>query len=44
MRIATSIKIEPELWKEAKKRAIDNEQRISEYLESLIKNDLGGTR
>jgi len=40
MRKATSIKIDVEVWKHAKKRAIDLNMRISEYLESLIKKDM----
>lgn len=39
-RITTSIKINPELWKEVKKHCIDEDIEISEYLEQLIKKDL----
>jgi hypothetical protein len=39
-RKTTSLKINPELWKEVKKACIDKEIEISEYLESLIKKDL----
>jgi hypothetical protein len=35
-----SIRIEPDLWKEVKKRAIDLDMSISEYVENLIKKDL----
>ena len=40
VRKATSIKFHPELWKEAKKRAIDLDIQISQYLENLVKKDL----
>jgi len=36
----TSIKIDPELWKEAKKLAIDKNMTLSDFLESLIKKEL----
>jgi len=36
----TSIKIDPNLWKEVKKLCIDKDQDISNYLETLIKKDL----
>ena len=36
----TSIKIDPELWKEAKKLAIDKNMTLSEFLENLIKREL----
>lgn len=36
----TSIKIDPEVWKEAKHLAIDRGMTISELLESLIKKEL----
>ena len=39
-RKTTSLKIDPELWKKAKKRCIDKDTSISTYLESLIKQDL----
>ena len=39
-RTTTSIKINPELWKEVKKHCIDKDIDISEYLEQLIKKDL----
>ena len=37
-----SIKINPELWKEAKKKCIDDNTSYSEYVEELIKKDLKG--
>lgn len=40
-RKTTSIKIDPELWKKLKKHCIDKEMDISDYLEILIKRDLG---
>jgi hypothetical protein len=39
-RKTTSIKIDPELWKQVKKNCIDKEMDVSEYIESLIKKDL----
>ncbi|MEK6915387.1 MAG: hypothetical protein AABW89_02505 [Nanoarchaeota archaeon] len=36
----TSIKIEEDIWKEARKHCIDEDMEISLYLENLIKNDL----
>jgi predicted DNA binding CopG/RHH family protein len=35
-----SLKIDPELWKEAKKNCIDKGLQYSEYVEGLIKKDL----
>lgn len=35
-----SLKINPELWKEAKKRCIDKNLHYSDYIEGLIKKDL----
>ena len=40
MRVTKSLKIEPDVWKEAKKHAIDKDQELSEYVEGLIKKDL----
>jgi len=40
VRKTTSLKINPEIWKEVKKHCIDIEKEISEYLESIIKKDL----
>lgn len=39
-RKTTSIKINPELWKEVKKHCIDVEDDISDYIEGLIQKDL----
>lgn len=39
-RKTTSIKIDPQLWKQVKKKCIDEEMDISEYIETLIKKDL----
>ena len=39
-RKTTSLKIDPEIWKSAKKRCIDRDSSISEYIESLIEKDL----
>lgn len=36
-----SLKINPELWKEAKKKCIDKNLKYSDYVEGLIKKDLG---
>ena len=35
-----SLKINPELWKEAKKKCIDKNLQYSNYIEGLIKKDL----
>ena len=40
-RQTVSLKHDPELWKEAKKKCIDKNTSYSEYVESLIKKDLG---
>jgi hypothetical protein len=37
---ATSLKVDPELWKKVKKHCIDLEKDISEYIEDLVKADL----
>jgi hypothetical protein len=39
-REAISLKIDPQLWKEAKKHCIDKDVSYSEYVEGLIKKDL----
>ena len=39
-RVTKSLKINPETWKEAKKRAIDKDMQLSEYIEGLIEKDL----
>jgi predicted transcriptional regulator len=36
-RKTTSIKVDPELWKEFKKHAIDQDKDISEILEEMIR-------
>jgi predicted DNA-binding protein len=43
-RKTTSIKIDSELWKRVKKHCIDAEKDVSEYLEELIKKDLGSKK
>jgi hypothetical protein len=35
-RIATSIKVKPDVWKEAKKSAIDHDLELSELVEEAI--------
>lgn len=35
-----SLKINPELWKEAQKKCIDKDLKYSDYVEGLIKKDL----
>jgi hypothetical protein len=40
-RQTVSLKLDPELWREAKKKCIDKDLSYSEYVESLIKKDLG---
>jgi predicted DNA-binding protein len=37
IREKTSIKIKPEIWKEAKKQAIDEGKTVSELVEEAIK-------
>ncbi|MEM1946388.1 MAG: ribbon-helix-helix protein, CopG family [Candidatus Caldarchaeum sp.] len=37
----TSIKIDPEVWKEAKKHAIDKGETVSELIERLLREELG---
>ena len=36
-----SLKIDPKLWREAKKKCIDERIKYSDYVEELIKEDLG---
>ncbi|MCK4649706.1 hypothetical protein KAT36_00595 [Candidatus Pacearchaeota archaeon] len=38
-RVTTSIKVNPELWKEVKIYCIRSGREISDYLEELIKKD-----
>lgn len=39
-RKTTSLKIDIDLWKEVRKKCIDIESEISDYLENLIRKDL----
>ncbi len=39
-RVTTSLKVDPELWKDVKKHCIDLEKDISDYIEDLLKKDL----
>lgn len=41
-RKTTSLKIDEELWKKVKINCIQKEIDISDYIESLIKKNLGG--
>ena len=43
-RQATTIKIDPDLWKEARKYAIDKEITISSLVESLLQKELRGSK
>jgi len=36
-----SLKIDSQLWKDAKKKCIDKSTKYSDYVEGLIKKDLG---
>ena len=36
-----SLKIDPKLWREAKKKCIDERIKYSDYVEELIKENLG---
>ena len=40
LRKTTSIKIDPQLWKDVKKHCIDKDIDISEYIENLVRKDL----
>jgi hypothetical protein len=40
-RKTTSIKIDPDVWAEARKHCIDERMDVSEYIEELIKENLG---
>ena len=40
VRKTTSIKVDAELWKSVKKKCIDTDQDISDYIEELIRKDL----
>ena len=39
-RVTTSIKFDPELWKDVKIHCIKENKEISEYLEELVRKDL----
>jgi hypothetical protein len=39
-RKTTSLKVDEDLWKRVKKHCIDKDIDVSDYVESLIKNDL----
>lgn len=39
-RETTSIRIDPKVWKEAKKMAIDKDMGTGEFVENLIKKEL----
>ena len=39
IRKTTSIKIDPDVWKEARKYCIDNNMDVSVYIEKLIKKE-----
>jgi len=39
----TTIKVDPELWKKAKKEAIDRGITLSTLVEELLKKELGET-
>ncbi len=36
----TSLRVDTDLWKDAKKRAIDRNSTIGEYIDNLIRADL----
>ena len=40
VRVTKSLKVDPSVWKDAKKKAIDKDISCSEYVENLIKKDL----
>ena len=40
VRKTTSLKVNIELWKKVKKRCIDSDQDLSDYIEELIQRDL----
>jgi hypothetical protein len=44
VRKTTSIRIDAELWKNVKKKCIDMDLNISEYVEELIKEGLNKTK
>ena len=44
IRKTTSIKINPDLWKEVKKYCIDKDMDISDVLENLLRKELKTTK
>lgn len=40
----TSIRIDPEVWREAKKLAIDRNKTVGELVEELLKRELTETK
>lgn len=40
----TSISIDPKLWREAKKRAIDEDMTIGQFVEKLLERELKGKK
>jgi predicted DNA-binding ribbon-helix-helix protein len=42
--IVTSIRVDEELWKEAKKYAIDTDMSLAELIEKLLKEELEGRK
>lgn len=40
-RVTTSIKVDPDLWKEVKIYCIQNNMEISEFVENLLRNAIG---
>lgn len=41
-KVRATIVVEEKLWKEFKKKAIDKDKRISEFLEDIIKKEIKG--
>lgn len=39
-RETTSIRIDPDLWKKAKMKALENDVNIGQFIEELIKREL----
>ena len=39
-RETTSIRINPDLWKKAKMKALENDMSIGQYIEEIIKKEL----
>ena len=40
----TSLKVDEDFWKEVKIHCIQNDTEISEYIETVIKKDLKGSK